>query len=75
LDTQWPVDEHDSSGPQPLVGVHAAMQLPAFPSTAHVQGPPGPHTIGCGGAASPMRAQSASVLHGYCGAAQMPQPA
>jgi hypothetical protein len=74
LATQWPVDEQASSGLQPLVGVHAAIQLPAFPLTAQVQGPPGPQTIGCGGAASPMTAQSESVLHGDWGAAQMPQP-
>jgi hypothetical protein len=51
------------------------MQLPVFPPTGQVHSPPGPHTIGCGGAASPMTAQSASVLHGSCGAAQIPQPA
>jgi hypothetical protein len=50
------------------------MQLPAFPFTAQVQGPPGPHTMGRAGAASPMTVQSESVLHGFSGAAQMPQP-
>jgi hypothetical protein len=51
------------------------MQLPDFPPTGQLQAPPGPQTIGCGGAASPMSAQSESALQGYCGAAQMPQPA
>jgi hypothetical protein len=50
------------------------MHEPVLPFMEHVHAPPGPHTIGFGGAASSMSAQSLSVEHGFCGIAQMPQP-
>jgi hypothetical protein len=74
LGTQWPVGEHVSSGLQSLADWQAAMQLPELPPTGHVQEPPGPQTIGIGGAAPSMRLQSESMLQGSWGMAQMPQP-
>jgi hypothetical protein len=50
------------------------MQLPVLPPTGQVHPPAGAQTIGCGGAASPITVQSESVLHGYCGISQIPQP-
>jgi hypothetical protein len=51
------------------------MQLPLLPLNGHVHWSPGPQTIGLGGAASSMVAQSESTLHGYCAFTQMPHPA
>jgi hypothetical protein len=45
-----------------------------LPPTGQVHAPPGPHTIGRGGAASAIVLQSLSSLHGYSGRAQIPQP-
>jgi hypothetical protein len=50
------------------------MQLPDLPPTGQVHGPPGPQTIGCGGAASLINLQSESMLQGFCGIAQIPHP-
>jgi len=50
------------------------MQLPVLPPTGHAHAPPGPQTIGCDGAASPISLQSESVLQGFCGIAQIPHP-
>jgi hypothetical protein len=74
LATQWPVDEQVSSAPQSLGLWQAGMQLPVLPPTPQTHGPPGPQTIGLGGAASSMTAQSESALQGFCGIAQIPHP-
>jgi hypothetical protein len=39
-----------------------------------MHGPPGPQTIGFGGAAASIVRQSASTVHGYWGDVQTPQP-
>jgi hypothetical protein len=74
LDTQCPIPSQLSFEPQSLAVLHAGTQLPLLPLMPHTQGPPGPHTIGSGGAASWIVAQSESVLQGFCGIAQIPQP-
>jgi hypothetical protein len=74
LATQWPVDEQVSSTLQSLGLWQAGMQLPVLPPTPQTHGPPGPQTIGLGGAASWMTVQSESVLQGFGGIRQIPQP-
>ena len=63
LATQCPVGSHASSGPQPLVLVHAATHTPVMPVGEQVHAGAGPQTIGGEDAASP--AQLASVEHGF----------
>jgi hypothetical protein len=72
--TQWPVGAQASSAPQSAAEWQAGMQVPVFPPIGQTQGPAGPHTIACGGAASSIVWQSESVLQALGGAAQMPQP-
>jgi hypothetical protein len=74
LATQCPLEAQLSSGEQSLADLQAGMQLPVLPPTPQLHSPPGPQTIGCVGAASPMIEQSESALQGFCGIAQIPQP-
>jgi hypothetical protein len=74
LDTQCPLGAQLSFEPQSLADLQAGMQSPVLPFSPHTHGPPGPQTIGSGGAASWIVAQSESTLQGFCGISQIPQP-
>jgi hypothetical protein len=71
--TQWP-EEHASCGAHSLGPLQAGMHEPLLPPAGQTHGPPGPHTIGLGGAASLISVQSESTLHGFSGRAQIPHP-
>ena len=73
LATQCPA-AHARLGPQSFALTHAGMHDPLLPPAGQTHGPPGPHTIGLGGAAPSSVRHSLSVLHGFCGAMQMPHP-
>jgi hypothetical protein len=72
--SQCPLAAQASSGVQSDAEVHAGMQLPDFPFTGHVQPIAGAQTAEVAGVPASTRAQSASVLQGFTGIAQTPQP-
>jgi hypothetical protein len=73
LTTQCP-DWHASWVPHSESLWQAGMQEPLLPCSEQSHGPPGPHTIGTLGAASPIRAQSESMAQGFFGSKHAPHP-
>jgi len=72
--SQCPLVAQASSGVQSDAELHAGMQLPDLPFTGQTQPLPGAQTSEVPGVPASTRAQSASVLQGFIGISQMPQP-